>query len=322
MRSVCLVLCSPVRSMEGDCRHSAPACRPAEQSAHWAAESCLAIVPAAACGISVGGVVNDDRKRDHRILKFAEPGDAAEDGDRATGDKLGELRIRQLPGSCLGSSVWTASVHLVRFLWRETAARWGGERLLGRAVLELGSGTGSTAIALAKFFGASRVVASDAVPELVDLIARNAHDNGIEASCHTRQRRRREPDVSSPLAVHEYEWGENLDPLYDCSGGSTFDLVIGAEITAIEGGHQGLVSCLRAVLQDRPSSAVPPAVFLAETRRNARQERFWAMVRRSGLEREQVAEYPQCDPWNLSFGSDEPVRIYRVFPVGGHSDGG
>lgn len=302
----CPVLGIPVSSMERD-----PVLR---HGAH--PEECLAVVPAAAFATSATGAMNDERKRDQRIVNFAEAG--------VSGDTLGELHIRQLPGSCLGSCVWTASVQLVRFLWRETAVRWGGERLRGRTVLELGSGTGSSAIALAKFFGASRVVASDSVPELVDLIAKNAHANGIETSCYTRQRRRRQSDVATPLAVHQYEWGENLDPLYYSSGISQFDLVIGAEITAIEGGHQGLVNTLRSLLQDRPSStcSAPPAVFLAETRRNARQERFWAMMRRSGLEREEVAEFEQCDPWNLSFGSDEPVRIYRVFQVGGHSDGG
>ena len=114
--------------------------------------------------------------------------------------------------------------------------------------------------------------------------------------------------------------------MQDRSLGQPVDLVVGAEITAIEGGHAGLVSCLRSLLhQDCATSAAgspPPAVFLAETKRNIRQDRFWAMMRRRGLEREEVAEYEQCDPWNLSFGSAEPVRIYRVFQAGAHSDAG
>ena len=50
----------------------------------------------------------------------------------------------------------------------------------------------------------------------------------------------------------------------------------------------------------------------AETRRNVRQQRFWEMVREAGLEWREMSVAPQTDRWNLSFGVEEPIRIYSI----------
>ena len=237
----------------------------------------LALVPVSV--ISRGQATADARMQPERVIEFALP-----QREKA------ELSIRQVPGSALGSCVWTASVELVRFL----AAEW-GQALRGARVLELGAGTGSTAIALAKFAGA-HVTATDGNPELVDLMRANAAANGVPGSA---------------LAAQPYVWGDPLDEIRPLASTtpSGFDLVIGAEITALRDGHAPLVQTLCGLFTRGARTAV-----LAETRRNKHQPRFWEMLSEAGCNWHEASVVAQSDHWNIAFGTEEPVRIFCIAP--------
>ena len=131
--------------------------------------------------------------------------------------------------------MWSAGVEIVHYL----AETW-GDRLCGKHILELGAGTGSTAIALAKFMDA-RVVATDTNDELLDLIKENAESNGVSLAT---------------LAVHPFTWGDSLDAVSKLSATGNFDIVIGAEVTALEEGHGPLVKTLSELLSNPNTEAL------------------------------------------------------------------
>ena len=108
---------------------------------------CVALVPVAASAAHTSNCESrhDARLLEDRVLHFQLP---------STTTTAASLRIRQIPGLGLGSCVWDASVALVGYLSEGFVSEF-PQTLAGKRVLELGSGTGSTAIALAKFFGAN-----------------------------------------------------------------------------------------------------------------------------------------------------------------------
>jgi predicted nicotinamide N-methyase len=147
-------------------------------AANLGAGACQAVVPirpASGSGEATG-VREDVRLFPHRSLEFAVAG---ADGQ----EQITSLHIRQLPGCCLGAGVWSASIELVRYLLSASP-----NSIRGKAVLELGSGTGSTAIALAKMLEPATMVATDQNDELINLIHENAQANAVasHSSCTRR----------------------------------------------------------------------------------------------------------------------------------------
>lgn len=242
--------------------------------------TCTSIVPFAATGAAAAlQALVDDRMRPDRLVHF--PAES----------KVGSLQMQQQPGAALGAYVWTAGVHLTCYV--ETAFKVKGLR-----VLELGSGTGVTAIALARL--GARVTATDSLPQLVELIEANISLNGLGAG---------------RCKATRFAWGEPLQETLL----APLQLVLGSEITYNESGFAPLVQTLRELCEaavGRPA----PRILLAETLRNARQPRFWDLAGSHFFARE-VAAFPQQDSWNVR-DKQAPVRIFELRWRGGSSSDG
>lgn len=197
------------------------------------------------------------------------------------GSEIGQLQLFQLPGACLGAYIWNAGIELACHVERRYAGC-----LKGLKVLELGSGTGISAIALARL--GAHVIATDCMPELVKLAAKNATAACLEEGF---------------FSVETFSWGAPLPPQLQRS----FDLVIGSEITYIEQSFEPLVRTLQHLCE---TGFDPPTVILAETRRNTHQPKFWKLVGRNFTVSE-VAAVSQHDPWNIQDAS-APVRIFEL----------
>lgn len=102
-----------------------------------------------------------------------------------------------------GAVVWPACLVLIKYLERWPAL------VRGASVLDLGAGAGATSIAAAAL-GASRVVATDGVPAVTRLVARNVAANGVG-------------DVVS-TAVHDWADGGVVAPFF--SAGNPPDVVL------------------------------------------------------------------------------------------------
>eukprot|EP00928_Gymnodinium_smaydae_P040959 TRINITY_DN27739_c0_g1_i1.p1 TRINITY_DN27739_c0_g1~~TRINITY_DN27739_c0_g1_i1.p1 ORF type:complete len:523 (+),score=67.73 TRINITY_DN27739_c0_g1_i1:57-1571(+) len=237
-----------------------------------------AIVPFAASGPAAQlQALADERMQAERIVKFPES------------SAVGNVCVQQMPGVALGAYAWRAGLELVNYLERSL-----GTALKSSSVLELGSGTGLTAIALARL--KARVVATDCMPDLVKLARKNASANQIDPENFVAQ---------------IYDWGA---PRRHAALRRPFDFIIASEVTALESGHDGLLSTLRSVVDEALAEGrPPPRVFLAETRRNTQQSHFWAKAQDSFSALE-VAVVEQHDAWN-TMGTQEPVRIFELRPV-------
>merc|ERR1740129_1008423 len=202
-----------------------------------------------------------------------------------------------MPGKALGAYAWTAGVELACYVERSfcrpascsTSTQTIG-RLSGLRVLELGAGTGITAIALARL--GARVTATDLLPDLVTLMDENISISGLRPGrCTTKA----------------FAWGSTSPAELRVA----FDLVVGSEITYNEGGFEPLVHTLSELcVTEASQSRQPPTVLLAETLRNPRQPQFWALVGQEFLAQEVFAA-PQQDKWNVR-DVGAPVRIFRL----------
>jgi predicted nicotinamide N-methyase len=76
------------------------------------------------------------------------------------------------------SVLWRSGVALARELDRHEPPRAGDAALRGRRVIELGCGLAIPSLAAAR--AGARVLATDADPEALELVARNAELNGVE----------------------------------------------------------------------------------------------------------------------------------------------
>lgn len=233
--------------------------------------ACTAIVPFAAVGPAAQWqALADERMQATRTIAF--PASSA----------VGHVLMQQIPGKALGAYAWTAGVELACYIERRYAGR-----LRDLRILELGSGTGITGIALAKL-GAC-VVCTDMFPELVALMRKNISAAGLE---------------STRCRALPFEWGNSLPgPLL-----ASFDLVIGSEITYNESGFKPLANTLRAVCEAEQARA--PTVVIAETLRNSRQPECWSLLGRDFVSREVFAA-PQHDSWNIRDAA-APVRIFEL----------
>lgn len=228
-------------------------------------EQCYAIVPFAAAPGPAAALqaLADDRMMPERVVNFPK-------------DLGGAVRVRQLPGTALGAYAWTAGVELVRH-----AAAALGSRLKGARVLELGSGTGITAIALSRL--GAEVIATDCLPDLVSLAVENAALNDL-----------------SFAGAECFSWGNPLPSSF-----GALDLLIGSEITYNEAGFAPLVKSLIALTENSD-----PSIIIAETLRNPQQQRFWKQASEQFLVRE-TAAVPQHDSWNAR-NKRAPIRIFEL----------
>ena len=135
----------------------------------------------------------------------------------------GESLVLDAPGWTrgigTGGRVWPASAALCRYLARTGAVR-------GKAVLELGCGTGATGLHCAAALNASSVVLTEGGSEgLLQLARRNVAANQRHLPC----------DVS----VQRHGWGDPIE--------SSCDLVVGSDVTYDRDAHDRLCTTLRAL---------------------------------------------------------------------------
>ena len=140
-----------------------------------------------------------------------------------------------------GGTVWTSAMAMCRWLASNTDA------IEGRAVLELGSGTGAAGLQAAGL-GARRVYLTDGGPEeLVALLEHNVARN-----------QHKFPDAAA--TVVPLRWGTDAAP--DCP----FDLVIGADVAYHADGRDALCVTLSEVLSRSADGRRARAVLAHEHR--------------------------------------------------------
>ena len=135
----------------------------------------------------------------------------------------GESLVLDAPGWTrgigTGGRVWPASAALCRYLARTGAVR-------GKAVLELGCGTGATGLTCAAALNASSVILTEGGSDgLIQLARRNVNANRRHLHC----------DVS----VQRHGWGEPIE--------SSCDLVVGSDVTYDRDAHDRLCTTLKAL---------------------------------------------------------------------------
>ena len=135
----------------------------------------------------------------------------------------GESLVLDAPGWTrgigTGGRVWPASAALCRYLARTGAVR-------GKAVLELGCGTGATGLTCAAALNASSVILTEGGSEgLLQLARRNVAANRRLLPC----------DVE----VQRHGWGDPIE--------SSCDLVVGSDVTYDRDAHARLCTTLKAL---------------------------------------------------------------------------
>ena len=135
-------------------------------------------------------------------------------GDHLTLDAPGWTR-----GIGMGGRVWPASAALCRYLARTGAVR-------GKAVLELGCGTGATGLTCAAALNASSVMLTEGGSEgLLQLARRNVAANRLLLNCE--------------VEVQRHGWGEPVE--------WAPELVVGSDVTYDRDAHDRLCASLNAL---------------------------------------------------------------------------
>ena len=187
------------------------------------------------------------RERQERAALAVSEFRVAVDGGRSIG-----VRVLEKHGESLGSSLWSSSEALARFLGmqiRELQAARGGRQL---HVLELGCGIGLPGILCA--LQGCQVTLTDR-SEVLGMTHKNVAAN----------------DIAHAVTVAELVWGSALP--HSCAQ-ADFDLVIGADILYRSDQLDALLHTLLQV--SRPQTEV----FLAYKQRIKSDERFFAAAAR------------------------------------------
>lgn len=116
-------------------------------------------------------------------------------------DKIQHLKIEHrmaTPLAEVGLQVWGGALLMADLLLANK------ELVAGKTVLELGCGTGFVGIVASRFCGASKVILTDNVPEVLELASKNAAKNGLVV------RSTRVSAAPSKLVVKELDWKDDL----------------------------------------------------------------------------------------------------------------
>lgn len=113
-----------------------------------------------------------------------------------------------------GLRTWEAALHLGQFLNANPPL------ILGKSILELGTGTGYVSILCAKFLAPSLVIASDGSDYVVENLPENFFLNSLQDSERIR--------------AMDVKWGHALVGTEDehWNGGKSIDVVLGADVTS------------------------------------------------------------------------------------------
>ncbi|KAI4149445.1 MAG: hypothetical protein LQ340_004620 [Diploschistes diacapsis] len=136
-----------------------------------------------------------------------------------------------------GLRTWEAAKYLTTFLCLpKNQARY----INGRAVVELGAGTGLVSLSCAKWLGARYVLATDGSGDVVDGLAESMFLNGL--------------DGTERIDSQVVKWGHGLDGeiLKDEEGEKAYGLVLGADVTFDDRLITPLVSTLHGLFDRYP----------------------------------------------------------------------
>lgn len=181
------------------------------------------------------------------------------------------LEIVQCAGRGLGSTVWNAGLVFARLVLEDAPRpacpfRFSREFWSGKSVLELGCGTGVVSVALKKA-GAAEVVATDYSPDLLELTATNAAENGVT------------------LETAELDW---RSPERARVAGP-FDVLVAADVIYAESAFEPLIDTV--LFLSRPGGAAEGAdLYMVHETHNAGTRLFFDMAEQRGLSVEVLGE--------------------------------
>ncbi|KAE8452737.1 hypothetical protein EG329_013009 [Mollisiaceae sp. DMI_Dod_QoI] len=192
-----------------------------------------------------------------------------------------------------GLRTWEAALHLGNYLSTNL------ELVKGRAVLELGAGTGYVSVLCAKYLGATHVVATDGSDDVVADLPTNFYLNSLQDS--------------SVIEAKGLKWGQVLmgGEQPEWNGGRKIDLVLGADITYDGRTTVALVATFEDLFELFPHTQI----IIAATIRN--EKTFETFLETCGRNRYRVEkiEYdiPKPDLQKGPFYSDKiPIRLNRI----------
>lgn len=165
-----------------------------------------------------------------------------------------ETRNLLAAGGTTGLRTWEAALHLGEYVCGNYP-----HLIRGRAVLELGAGTGYISILCARHLGASYVVATDGSEDVVTNLTDNFKLNGLQDA--------------SIIHAKELKWG---CPLADGdhseeAGSKQIDLVLAADVTYDETATAALITTFEDIFDRCPGAKV----IIAATLRNSKTYSFF-----------------------------------------------
>ncbi|OAA34606.1 hypothetical protein NOR_08364 [Metarhizium rileyi] len=165
-------------------------------------------------------------------------------------------------GGTTGHRTWEAALQLGQHLCQNPSL------VAGKRVLELGTGTGYSAILCVKYLQAAHAVASDGSDDVIHNLSDNLILNGLQDS--------------SRITSMNLQWGSALIGTEEehWNGGRPVDVVLGADITY----DQRVIPALVATLFDLFGLYPNVAVYISATERNAETyQRFLKVCRQRDL---------------------------------------
>ncbi len=191
-------------------------------------------------------------------LSGLEPGEGSGDASIT----LLESRTLFSGSGTTGLRTWEASLHLGQLLCASPSI------IRGKRVLELGSGTGYTAVLCAKYLGAEHFLATDGSDDVINNLPESFFLNGLQDS--------------DKISLMELKWGHALLGTEDAvwNGGRGVDVVLGADLTY----DARLFPALVATLEEL-AGLFPGAVILvaATERSTATFQRFLDLCAGAGF---------------------------------------
>ncbi|KAF1997102.1 hypothetical protein P154DRAFT_441978 [Amniculicola lignicola CBS 123094] len=210
------------------------------------------------------------------------------------------LEARSIISSCgtTGLRTWEAALFLGAYLVSDR----GRDRIRGKRILELGTGTGLISILCSKHLTVSGIVATDGDEAIVDAMKTNIFLNGLDIGGSV-----------SPVRTASLKWGYPLNaPTFaEDYGMEVPDLVLGADITYDKLANPLLVSTLREFFDLNAELHV----LIAATIRNEKTfEIFENACRRNGFSLElidfpPVPEHLQNGPF---YPTSPPMQIWQI----------
>lgn len=161
-----------------------------------------------------------------------------------------------------GLRTWEAALHLGQYLCANPSL------VENKRVLELGTGTGYTAVLCAKYLGSDHVIASDGSDEVINKLPDSFFLNSLQGS--------------DKISAMELKWGHALVGTEEqaWNGGRKLDVVLGADITY----DVRVIPALVATLEELAALHPGISILIAATERNrATFETFLDLCGRRGF---------------------------------------